>query len=135
MVSTLAGLAGSNVCMNGTGSAARLANPASVAVDTRGNVYVADSACTTIRRITPAGVVSTLGGIAVFSGSTDGPRGATQFAFPLGVAVDAVRNLYVADTENNTIRRAPSLWPSGSDRLRRRQQLDLTVFEASRGPA
>lgn len=104
VVSTLAGLAGSTGSADGTGSAARFFVPYGVAVDGTGNVYVADTYNDTIRKITPAGVVSTLAGLAGSQGSADGTGSAARFNFPDGVAVDGKGNVYVADTTNNTIR-------------------------------
>ena len=104
-VTTLAGLAGSFGSADGTGSAARFDFPASVAVDRAGTVYVADFSSSTIRKITPAGEVSTLAGLANNYGSTDGPGSAARFLGPLGVAVDAAGNVYVADNNNHTIRK------------------------------
>ncbi|MEX2591937.1 MAG: IPT/TIG domain-containing protein [Anditalea sp.] len=72
-------------------------SPSGVATDTQGNVYVADKGNHLIRKITPEGVISTLGG-------------ATQFNSPSGVGVDAEGNIYVADTENHQIQR---ITPSG----------------------
>ena len=105
VVSTLAGLAGSSGSADGTGSAARFDFPASVAVDAAGNVYVADFSSSTIRKITPAGEVSTLAGLADNYGSADGTGSAARFLGPLGVAVDAGGNVYVADNNNHTIRK------------------------------
>jgi sugar lactone lactonase YvrE len=59
VVSTLAGLAGVRGNVDGTGSAARFSSPNSVAVDAAGNVYVSDTVNNAIRKITPAGVVTT----------------------------------------------------------------------------
>src|SRR5207245_2335683 len=59
----------------------------------------------TIRKITPAGVVTTLAGTAGSTGSTDGTGAAASFRFPLGVATDSAGNVYVADTDNSTIRK------------------------------
>ena len=107
-VSTLAGLAESRGTADGTGPAARFFNPQGVAVDAAGNIYVADSSNHTIRKVTPAGVVSTLAGLAGTSGSTNGAGTAARFNTPLGLALDAAGNLYVADTDNHTIRKITS---------------------------
>ena len=104
-MTTLAGSAGSYGSADGTGSAARFNYPAGVAVDGAGNVYVADTDNHTIRKITPAGVVTTLAGSAGASGSADGTGSAARFYYPYGVAVDSAGNVYVADTGNNTIRK------------------------------
>ena len=98
MVTTLAGLAGSAGSADGTGSAARFNDPVGVAVDSAGNVYVADTDNHTIRKVTPAGVVTTLAGLAGSSGSADGTGSAARFNDPYGVAVDSAGNVYVADT-------------------------------------
>ena len=105
VVSTLAGLAGQYGSADGTGSAARFNNPNGVAVDSAGNVYVADTCNYTIRKITPGGVVSTLAGLAGNRGSADGTGSAARFFSPQGVAVDSAGNVYVADTGNHTIRK------------------------------
>ena len=105
VVSTLAGLAGSYGSTDGTGTAARFTYPAGVAVDGSGNVYVADRGNHTIRKVTPAGVVSTLAGLARSNGSTDGTGSASRFNYPEGVAVDGSGNVYVADRGNHTIRK------------------------------
>ena len=108
MVTTLAGLAGAAGSADGTGSAARFRDPRGVAVDSAGNVYVADYSNHTIRKITPAGVVSTLAGLAGNPGSDDGTGNAARFSQPAGVAVDSAGNVYVADTFNHTIRKITS---------------------------
>ncbi|MHB8736286.1 MAG: immunoglobulin domain-containing protein, partial [Terriglobales bacterium] len=106
VVTTLAGLAGSEGSADGTGSAARLADPERMGVDSAGNVYVADEGDHTIRKVTPLGVVTTLAGLAGSEGSTDGAGSAARFYFPEGVGVDSAGNVYVADTWNQTIRKA-----------------------------
>ena len=104
-VSTLAGTAGVWGSNNGFGSGARFDGPCGVAVDGSGNVYVADSWNSTIRKITPSGEVTTLAGTAYNFDSTDGTGSAARFNRPTGVAVDASGNVYVADTQNYTIRK------------------------------
>ena len=104
VVTTLAGLANTPGTNDGMGSIARFKNPSGVAVDSVGNVYVADHDNCTIRKVTPGGVVTTLAGLAGNNGSSDGPGSAARFEYPHGVAVDSVGNVYVADTDNHTIR-------------------------------
>lgn len=104
VVTTFAGSAGSAGSADGTNSSARFNNPQSVAVDNSGNVYVADTRNQLIRRITPAGVVSTLAGTTGVTGSADGNGANAQFNYPQGIAVDGLNRIYVADTFNNTIR-------------------------------
>lgn len=104
-VSTWAGAAGSPGSSDGAGANARFNSPAGLAVDNAGNVYVADMMNHTIRKITADGVVSTLAGSAGTSGSADGAGSNARFQEPVGVAVDASGNLYVADSGNSTIRK------------------------------
>src|SRR6266702_4395720 len=104
-VTTLAGSAGVSGSADGIGSASRFYYPSDVAVDGSGNVYVADSSSSTIRKVTPAGVVTTLAGSAGVSGSADGTGSAARFSYPESVAVDGSGNVYVADTYNYTIRK------------------------------
>jgi hypothetical protein len=105
MVSTFAGTAGMIGSADGTGAAARFGFPFDVATDGAGNVYVADTYNHTIRKITPATVVTTLAGAAGMSGSTDGAGAAARFNYPQGVAADSAGNVYVADTNNDIIRK------------------------------
>src|SRR6185503_2287894 len=84
---TLAGATSSGI-VDGTGNAARFNMPNAVAVDTSGNVYVADTNNHTIRKITFFGVVTTLAGSPGASGTADGTGSAARFNLPRGIAVD-----------------------------------------------
>jgi hypothetical protein len=104
-VTTLAGSPGIYGSSNGTGAAARFLNPTAMAVDSAGNLFVADSGNHTIRQIVIAtGVVTTLAGSAGTSGSSNGTGTAARFAGPTGLAVDGAGHLFVADSGNHTIR-------------------------------
>lgn len=102
VVTTLAGSTAPGSA-DGTGSAASFYQPAGIAVDASGDIYVADHGNNEIREVTPAGVVTTLAG-STTSGSADGTGAAASFDFPQAVAVDAAGNVYVADAGNNEIR-------------------------------
>lgn len=104
-VTTFAGSAGASGSVDGTSATARFNNPTGVAVDSSGNVYVADTTNNTIRRISTTGLVTTLAGVAGISGSSDGAGANALFNQPTGLAVDASGNLYVSDTANSTVRR------------------------------
>jgi len=105
VVSTLAGSAGNPGSVDKTGTAARFNSPVGVAVDKTGNIYVADTANATIRKITAGGVVSTLAGLALNPGSADGTNKTARFTKPYNLAVDSHTNLFVVDTFNHTLRK------------------------------
>ncbi len=105
VVTTLAGLAGHIGSVDGTGSAARFYDPLGVTVDVAGTVYVADSSNHTIRRVSAAGVVTTLAGLAGSAGSADGLGPVARFSLPFGLAADGEGNLYITDSRNYTVRR------------------------------
>lgn len=101
---TLAGQPVTPGTNNGSGNAARFNNPAGIAVDSFGNLFVADRQSHTIRKVTTAGEVTTLAGRAGIPGSTDGTGSDAQFNLVQGVATDRTGNLWIADTANHTIR-------------------------------
>src|SRR2546423_186039 len=105
VVTTLAGSPGVRGGANGTGSAATFYLPLGMAVDSAGNIYVADADVCTIRKIAPGGVVSTFAGSFSKAGSQNGTGSAARFNLPTDVAVDSSNNVYVADTNNCTIRK------------------------------
>ena len=104
-VTTFAGTAGQTGSTDAVGAAARFNSPLGVAVDAAGNVYVADANNLTIRKILPDGTVTTLAGTAGTFGSADAVGAAASFGYPAGMAVDAAGNVYVADADNDTIRK------------------------------
>jgi hypothetical protein len=105
-VSTVAGQAGVAGNADGTNSQAQFHYPSGITVDFTGNLYVADTDNHSLREITPLGAVSTLAGLAGSSGSADGVGSLARFDFPTGVAVDGAGDVYVADTNNDTVRLA-----------------------------
>ena len=91
---------------DGTGSNAHFHTPSGVAVDQQGNIYVADYETHVIRKITPAGVVTTFAGTANQSGSDDGAAASAKFYRPYGLYYSTTDNaLYVADSWNKKIRK------------------------------
>ena len=105
VVTTFAGTAGQQGSADGTGAAARFKSPSGIAIDSSGNAYVADNSGSTIRKISPAGAVTTLAGTAGVTGSADGIGALARFNLLQGVTVDSNNNVYVADSENATIRK------------------------------
>jgi fibronectin-binding autotransporter adhesin len=103
--STFAGSAGNVGSADGSGSVATFKDPCSVATDSSGNVFVVDCAAHTIRKITPAGVVSTFAGSYLLSGVLDGQGSAARFNTPAGIAVDRSDNIYVAEYGGAVVRK------------------------------
>jgi DNA-binding beta-propeller fold protein YncE len=108
VVTTFAGVATVRGHLDATGTSAYFNQPRGLAIDGSGNLYVADTSNHVIRKITPAGVVTTLAGKAGTSGSADGTGTAATFNNPIGIAVDSSGDVYVGDTGNSTIRKVTS---------------------------
>jgi hypothetical protein len=103
VVTTLAG-SGTGTLVDGTGTGASFFSPRGVAIDSGGNIIVADTQNNRIRKITnPGGVVTTLAGRGE-SGSQSMNQGEDTFSLPMGVAVDSNDNIIVADTNRNCLR-------------------------------
>lgn len=104
-VSTLAGSPGQTGSADGSGSTARFNEPAGIALGHDGDLYVADRGNGTVRVVTPTGDVSTLAGLAGAFGHADGAGSAARFSRFNGIDVDSDGNIWVADTNNVTIRK------------------------------
>ncbi|MBM3271311.1 MAG: hypothetical protein FJZ01_27060 [Candidatus Sericytochromatia bacterium] len=89
---------------DGSGQAVRFSHPTGLAEDDFGNLYIADTGNHVVRRVDIWGQVSTLAGTGDF-GDADGPAASATFDGPTGLAVDDDGAIYVADTNNNCIRR------------------------------
>jgi hypothetical protein len=111
----VAGLAGIPGAVDGRPGIARFRSPGGIAVDGTGNLYVADTGNQVIRRITPAGIVSTVAGtkptIAATrpTGWVDGVGPSVRFNGPTGVALDRAGIVYLTDSANQLIRRGVRL--------------------------
>jgi sugar lactone lactonase YvrE len=105
MIQTVAGT-GQNGYSGDGYNAAELFGPAGVAVDSAGNVFIADSGNNRVRKITPSLVISTVAGNGVMGSLGDGgPAISAELNNPLGVAIDSSGNLYIVDAGNNRIRK------------------------------
>ena len=102
-VTTLAG-SGVRGFLDGPAATARFFEPQGLALDAAGNLYIADRAAQRIRRLSPAGVVSTYAGTGT-AGYLDGPAATAQFNSPLGLAVDGRGDVYVSERAGNRLRR------------------------------
>jgi sugar lactone lactonase YvrE len=90
----------------GPAADAQLRFPSGVAVDASGNLYIVDAQDNRVRRVTPNGTISTFAGTGTYGFSGDGgPASDADLRFPYGVAVDAIGNVYIADTDNYRLRK------------------------------
>ncbi|MFZ5723956.1 MAG: RHS repeat-associated core domain-containing protein [Pseudomonadota bacterium] len=106
VISTVAGNGTSVLRDGGPATDAGLYTPSDVAFDAAGNLYIADSSHARIRKVTPAGIISTYAGNGTQGfGGDGGPATAAKLFVPTGVAVDDAGNVYVADTNNNRVRK------------------------------
>ena len=105
VVSTIAGLAETTGSADGSGANARFTRPGGVALDGSGNIYVADSANSTIRKISTNGVVSTIAGVAGNVGTQDGVGTNARFYFPFQIGFDSLGNMFVSDPYNLNLRK------------------------------
>ena len=94
---------GNGSFLDGTGTAARFQSPAGMVFDASGNMYMVDGGNNRIRKVTPAGVVTTYAGSGA-TGHQDGNAQTAEFAAPTGLAIDGAGDLFVADFGNNCIR-------------------------------
>ena len=94
----------------GAAVAAQLNDPTDMAPDGSGNLYIADSSNQRIRKVSSAGIISTVAGDGTqgYSGDGGAATAAAQLNSPTGVALDSANNLYIADTSNHRIRKADS---------------------------
>ena len=102
-VSTLAGKIAKGSA-DGKGKDALFAHPDGLAVDRKGNIYVADVGNNKIRKITPDGMVTTIAGTRK-RGADNGPLNTATFNKPYGLTVDDAGNIYIADYLNNVVRK------------------------------
>jgi len=105
VVSTFAGTPGVSGTSNGRGTVALFNHPRGMGIDLSGTLYVADTGNDTIRAISSGGVVSTLAGTPLLSGTKNGPGAGASFDGPEGLVVDGTSGVFVADTRNHAIRR------------------------------
>src|SRR5205823_4719205 len=110
-VSTLAGSPGANGYSDGVGNAAMFHFPLGLSLDPAGNVLVADTDNQVIRKVTRAGVTTTLGGLSGKTGSDDGTGMDARFNYPEGVATGPDGTIYVADALNHNIRKGTPALP------------------------
>lgn len=106
IISTLAGDGSSGFSGDGgQASAAKLASPASIALDNAGNLYLADANNHRVRKIATNGIITTVAGTVLGFAGDGGPATSARLYFPGGLALDSIGNLYIADTGNHRVRK------------------------------
>lgn len=107
-VTTIAGMPLAKGTNDGVGTAARFSSPRALTIARDGNLYVADSGNSTVRKVTTNGVTSTLAGTPGASSSNgiiDGTGSAARFGWLTGIAADSANNLYVVDAYKYVVRK------------------------------
>lgn len=108
-VTTVAGLKGTAGKTDAAGIAARLKSPTGITVDSSGVLFVSDTGNHAVRSISPSGVVRTPGGLAGTAGTADGRGAIARFRALRGIFADPAGQLYIADTDNQTLRKGTLL--------------------------
>jgi sugar lactone lactonase YvrE len=111
MVTTFAGTGSTGFLNTASGTTSSFNRPNGLAIDAEDTIYVADTFNHSIRKISPQGVVTTLAGSGTAGIQNSNTGTSSTFRFPMGVAVDYAGVVYVADTDNNLIRK---ITPTGS---------------------
>ena len=123
--------AGGSVGDDGPALNAALSSPVSVAVDGRGNLYIADPGNDRIRKVDATGTITTVAGSALYGfGGDGGPAVNARLRFPRGVAADGAGNLFIADTNNHRIRKVDA-----TGTITTIAGTDHTGFSGDGGPA
>ena len=104
VITTVAG-GGSSLADNVSATSAQLGYLLGVAVDSAGNIYIADAVNERIRKVSNGVIATVAGSGGPFFSGDNGPATSAQLWYPQGVAVDSAGNLYIADTLNNRIRK------------------------------
>jgi uncharacterized protein (TIGR03437 family) len=103
---TLAGNGTGGLGDGGPAASAQLQNPQGIAIDSQGNLFIADAGNSRVREISASGTITTVAGTGSFAYFGDcGPGASAQLSFPRDAAVDGSGNLYIADSNNNAVRR------------------------------